>query len=57
MGACGDLLMAVVPGDRVDGVRAKVANAREDWKSLMSNLQMRETALKVFVCVCVSVSA
>ena len=52
MGACGDLLMAVVPGDRVDGVRAKVANAREDWKSLMSNLQMRETALKVFVCVC-----
>ncbi|KAM4529485.1 nesprin-1 isoform 3-T3 [Fundulus diaphanus] len=46
VGASGELLMAVVSKDRVDGIKAKVANAREDWKSLMHNLQMREDALK-----------
>ncbi|XP_031731325.1 nesprin-1 isoform X8 [Anarrhichthys ocellatus] len=45
VGASGELLMAVVSKDRVEGVKAKVANAREDWKSLMNNLQMREDAL------------
>ena len=39
--------MAVVSKDRVEGITGKVANAREDWKSLMNNLQMREDALKV----------
>lgn len=47
VGASGELLMAVVSKDRVEGIKAKVANAREDWKSLMNNLQMREGALKV----------
>lgn len=47
VGASGELLMAVVSKDRVEGIKAKVANAREDWKSLMSNLQVREDALKV----------
>ncbi|XP_049914520.1 nesprin-1 [Epinephelus moara] len=46
VGASGELLMAVVSKDRVEGIKAKVANAREDWKSLMNNLQMREDALK-----------
>lgn len=45
--ASGELLMAVVSKDRVEGIKAKVANARDDWKSLMNNLQMREDALKV----------
>ncbi|XP_067337447.1 nesprin-1 isoform X16 [Channa argus] len=44
--ASGELLMAVVSKDRVEGIKAKVANARDDWKSLMNNLQMREDALK-----------
>lgn len=43
----GELLILVVSKDRVEGIKAKVANAREDWKSLMNNLQMREDALKV----------
>lgn len=47
VGGSGELLMAVVSKDRVEGIKAKVANAREDWKSLMNNLQMREDALKV----------
>ncbi|XP_027896443.1 nesprin-1 isoform X8 [Xiphophorus couchianus] len=46
VGASGELLMAVVSKDRVEGIKAKVVNAREDWKSLMNNLQMREDALK-----------
>lgn len=47
VGACGELLMAVVSKDRVEGIEAKVANARDDWKNLMSNLQMRQDSLKV----------
>lgn len=47
VGASGELLMVVVSKDRVEGIKAKVANAREDWKILMNNLQMREDALKV----------
>lgn len=45
--ASGELLMVVVSKDRVEGIKAKVANTREDWKSLMNNLKMREEALKV----------
>lgn len=47
VGASGELLMVVVSKDRVEGIKAKVANTREEWKSLMNNLQMREDALKV----------
>lgn len=50
----GDLLMAVVSRDRVEGIKAKVENGREDWKSLMNNLQMREDALKVGWHLCVN---
>ncbi|XP_074471039.1 nesprin-1-like isoform X4 [Sebastes fasciatus] len=46
VGASGELLMAVVSKDRVEAIKAKVENAREDWKSLMNNLQTREDALK-----------
>ncbi|XP_037304616.2 nesprin-1 isoform X8 [Pungitius pungitius] len=46
VGASGELLMAVMSKDRMEGIKGKVANAREDWKSLMNNLQMREDALK-----------
>lgn len=45
--ASGELLMVVVSRDRVEGIKAKVGNAREDWKILINNLQMREDALKV----------
>lgn len=41
--------MVVVSKDRVDGIKAKVSNAREDWRSLMNNLQTREDALKVWL--------
>ncbi|XP_061559702.1 nesprin-1 isoform X16 [Phycodurus eques] len=50
VGASGELLMAVVSKERVEGIKAKVANAREDWKSLMNNLQIREDALKNLRC-------
>ncbi|CAL9692474.1 unnamed protein product [Knipowitschia caucasica] len=46
VGASGELLMAVVSKDRVEGLKAKVESTRDDWKSLMNNLQMREDALK-----------
>ncbi|KAF3849912.1 hypothetical protein F7725_019631 [Dissostichus mawsoni] len=46
VGASGELLMAVVSKDRVEGIKAKVANTREDWTSLMNSLQLREDALK-----------
>lgn len=47
--ASGELLTVVVSKDRVDGIKAKVSNAREDWKSLMNHLQTREDALQVWV--------
>ncbi|XP_026174038.1 nesprin-1 isoform X1 [Mastacembelus armatus] len=46
VGASGELLMAVVSKERVEGIKAKLAKARDDWKSLMNNLQLREDALK-----------
>ncbi|XP_061127011.1 nesprin-1-like isoform X2 [Syngnathus typhle] len=50
VGASGELLMAVVSKERVEAIKAKAANAREDWKSLMNNLQLREDALKNLRC-------
>ncbi|XP_019750512.1 nesprin-1 isoform X11 [Hippocampus comes] len=50
VGASGELLMAVVSKERVEGIKAKAANAREDWRSLMNNLQLREDALKSLRC-------
>lgn len=47
VGASGDLLMAVVSKDRVEGIKAEVSHTRDDWRSLMNNLQLREDALKV----------
>lgn len=45
--ASGELLMSIAPKDRVESIRAKNNTAREDWKSLMTNLHQRETALQV----------
>ncbi|XP_061667964.1 nesprin-1 isoform X8 [Syngnathoides biaculeatus] len=50
VGTGGELLMAVVSKERLEGIKAKVANARDDWKSLMNNLQLREDALKDLLC-------
>ncbi|XP_068610253.1 nesprin-1 [Brachionichthys hirsutus] len=44
--ASGKLLMAVVSKDMVEGIKAKVQNAREDWETLMNNLHLREEVLK-----------
>uniref|UniRef100_A0A8C7ULC6 Spectrin repeat containing, nuclear envelope 1b n=1 Tax=Oncorhynchus mykiss TaxID=8022 RepID=A0A8C7ULC6_ONCMY len=42
----GELVVSIAAKDRVDAVRAKMSSAREDWKTLMSNLHQRETALQ-----------
>ncbi|XP_045574102.1 nesprin-1 isoform X3 [Salmo salar] len=42
----GELVVSIAAKDRVDAVRAKISSAREDWKTLMSNLHQRETALQ-----------
>ncbi|RXN33841.1 nesprin-1 isoform X3 [Labeo rohita] len=44
--ASGELLMSIAAKDRVESVRAKINTAREDWKTLMTNLHQRETALQ-----------
>lgn len=43
----GELVVSIAAKDRVDAVRAKMSSAREDWKTLMSNVHQRETALQV----------
>lgn len=45
--ASGELLMSIIAKDRVESVRAKINTTREDWKTLMTNLHQRETALQV----------
>ncbi|KPP77537.1 nesprin-1-like, partial [Scleropages formosus] len=42
----GELLSSIVSKDRVDTIQAKVTSARDDWKSFISNLLKRETALQ-----------
>ncbi|KAK6304736.1 hypothetical protein J4Q44_G00253220 [Coregonus suidteri] len=42
----GELVVSIAAKDRVDAVQAKMSSAREDWKTLMSNLHQRETALQ-----------
>ncbi|XP_056332550.1 nesprin-1-like isoform X3 [Danio aesculapii] len=44
--ASGELLMSIAAKDRVESVRAKINTAREDWKTLMTNLHQRENALQ-----------
>ncbi|KAG1946578.1 nesprin-1 [Pimephales promelas] len=44
--ASGELLMSIISKDRVESVRAKINTTREDWKTLMTNLHQRETALQ-----------
>lgn len=43
----GELVNSVAVKDRVEAVLSKISSAREDWKTLMSNLHQRETALQV----------
>lgn len=45
--ASGELLMSIAANDRAESVRAKINTTREDWKTLMTNLHQRETALQV----------
>ncbi|KAJ0008744.1 hypothetical protein NQD34_016159 [Periophthalmus magnuspinnatus] len=45
----GELVCSVAPKDKVDAVRVKMNTAREDWKSIMSNLHNRETNLQNLV--------
>nr|XP_057913481.1 nesprin-1 isoform X6 [Doryrhamphus excisus] len=45
----GELLSAMASKDRVDSVRTKSNNAREDWKNIMSNLHSREINLQNLV--------
>lgn len=45
--ASGELLMSIIAKDRVESIRAKINTTREDWKTLMTNLHQRETALQV----------
>ena len=44
---CGELVNSVAVKERVEAVLSKICSAREDWKTLMSNLHQRETALQV----------
>lgn len=52
LAASGDLLISIAPKERVNAVRAKVSSAREDWKTLMTNLHQRENALQVKFLIC-----
>lgn len=47
--ASGELLMSITAKDRVESIRAKINTAREDWKTLMTNLHQRENALQVII--------
>lgn len=40
-------LSSVVAAERVEAIGAKASAAKDDWRSLMENLQRRETALQV----------
>ncbi|TSO25166.1 Nesprin-1 [Bagarius yarrelli] len=42
----GDLLISIASKERVNAIRVKVSSARDDWKTLMTNLHQRETALQ-----------
>ncbi|XP_076129249.1 nesprin-1 [Alosa pseudoharengus] len=43
---CGEHLGQVLGADETQAVREKVTKARDDWESLMTELQSRETALQ-----------
>lgn len=40
-------LSSVVAAERLEAIGAKASAAKDDWRSLMENLQRRETALQV----------
>uniref|UniRef100_A0AAV2JAL2 Calponin-homology (CH) domain-containing protein n=1 Tax=Knipowitschia caucasica TaxID=637954 RepID=A0AAV2JAL2_KNICA len=42
----GERVCSVAPKDKVEAVRVKMTTAREDWKSLLTNLHNRETNLQ-----------
>ena len=43
----GELLSTLLPKEKADGIQAKVATAKEDWKKFHSNLHQKESALEV----------
>jgi nesprin-1 len=45
--AKGELLSSVLTKEKAKGVQAKVATAKEDWKTFHSNLHQKESALEV----------
>lgn len=42
-----ELISSIAPKDKTDAVLVKVNTAREDWKTIMSNIHNRETSLQV----------
>lgn len=43
----GEQLSSVVAAERVEAIGSKTCAAKDDWRSLMENLQRREMALQV----------
>ncbi|XP_013856656.1 nesprin-1, partial [Austrofundulus limnaeus] len=42
-----ELFCSIAAKDKTDTVRVKANTARDDWKTIMSNLHNRETSLQV----------
>lgn len=43
----GELLSSLLTREKAEGVQAKVATAKEDWKNFHANLHQKESALEV----------
>lgn len=43
----GELLSSLLTKEKAEGVQAKVAAAKEDWKNFHANLHQKESALEV----------
>lgn len=43
----GELLSSLLTKEKAEGVQAKVATAKEDWKNFHANLHQKESALEV----------
>lgn len=43
----GELLSTLLTKEKANGIQAKIATAKEDWKNFHSNLRQKESALEV----------
>lgn len=43
----GELLSSLLTKEKANGIQAKIANAKEDWKNFHSNLHQKESILEV----------